>query len=174
MHWTHPVRGFKMRNTSAMKDGQWFSGTPARTTLLHSQTQCLGRSPELKKVSASIVKVKPLRQIHDDEFGMGGDFGRLNGRKVCADYTGTEISISYFNDPLSWACADVNCLGISGGINNRFNTNLRGVLDYRHMDVSPKEHIESCMKMAQSLCLRIIVRKRIRIIGTSMVSEHQL
>jgi len=42
------------------------------------------------------------------------------------------------------------------------------------MDVCPKEQVETGMKSVQSVFLQVIVRKRIRIVGHSMISERQL
>jgi len=104
MHWAQPVPGFKTRNTSIMKPGQCDSGTPAWMILAQSQTRSirlLGLSPGLKKVCASVVELEPLHQIHEDKLGVGGDFGGLNGRKVCADDARGRIIVRYFDNPSS-------------------------------------------------------------------------
>jgi len=101
MHWAHPVPGFKMRNTSIMKPGHFGAGTPAWIILSHSQTGYRGHPPGLNKVCASVVEVESVGQIHEDKFGIGGDLGRLNGRKVYADYTCSGIGIGYIDDPSS-------------------------------------------------------------------------
>jgi len=55
----------------------------------------------LNKVCSSVVEFESLGQIHDDKFGVGGDFGRLNRGEVYADYAGSGIIIGYFDDPES-------------------------------------------------------------------------
>jgi len=101
MHWAHPVPGFKMRNTSLMKPGHLDSGTPAWIILSRSQTRRLGHSPGLNKVRRSVVEFESLGQIHENKFGIGGDVGRLNRRKVYADYVRSRIVVGYFDDPSS-------------------------------------------------------------------------